>query len=413
MRHAPAVFSRARREGDIIDVSEQIVRLTRGAAEVIEPLELRQKLLRGRPLTVKLGVDTTAPVITLGHAVAIRRLAAFQELGHRAIFLIGDETARVGDPTGRNEARPQLNDEQIEESAAGFLAQIGAIVDLEKIEVRRNSEWLRQLGFSGALQLASRYTVARMLEREDFNKRFRENRPIHIHELLYPLMQGYDSVALRADVELGATEQKFNLLVGRQLQREDGQEPQVLIMHPILTGLDGEQKMSKSVGNYVALSDSPDEMFGKLMSIPDRTIPEYVQLAADRPEDEVAAVRNALTQGQGNPRDLKAKMAEQTVALYYGAAAAQSARDRFDAMFREHAAPDDAPEISIGDGDPRIVPLLVRAGLAQSTSAARRLVADGAVRLGEEKLTDPGRDLSDLAGSTLRVGKHRFIKLVR
>ncbi len=379
---------------------------------MIEEAELREKLLRNRPLTVKLGVDTTAPVITLGHAVAIRRLAAFQRLGHRAIFLIGDETSRVGDPTGRNEARPPLSEEQVEAAAAAFLQQIGVILDLEKVEVRRNSEWLRPLGFSGALQLASHFTIARMLEREDFLKRFRENRPIHLHELLYPLMQGYDSVALRADVELGATEQKFNLLVGRQLQRDDGQEPQVLVMHPILTGLDGEQKMGKSLGNYVAISDPPDEMFGKLMSIPDRVIPEYVQLAADRPTAEVQEVQRALADSSRNPRDLKARMAEQTVALYYGAASAQEAHRRFDATFREHAVPDDAPSISLQDGDSRLVPVLVRAGLAQSTSAARRLVAEGAVRCAEVKLTDPERDLRPLSGSTLRVGKHRFLKLV-
>ncbi len=385
--------------------------MTQGAAEVIELSELRQKLSLGRPLTVKLGVDTTAPVITLGHAVAIRRLAAFQRLGHRAVFLIGDETGRVGDPTGRNEARPQVTDAQVEESVAAFLAQIGVILDLERTEVRRNSEWLRPLGFSGALQLASRYTVARMLEREDFLKRFRENRPIHLHELLYPLMQGYDSVALEADVELGATEQKFNLLVGRHLQREYGQQPQVLVMHPILTGLDGEQKMGKSLGNYVAIDDPPDEMFGKLMSIPDRVIPEYVQLAADRQDAEVQAVRQALADGSQNPRDLKARMAEQTVALYYGAAAARSASERFDATFRERAVPTDAPEISLADGDSRLVPVLVRAGLAQSTSVARRLCAEGAVRCGDEKLTDPDTDLRELVGSTLRVGKHRFLRL--
>ncbi|MDA8345300.1 MAG: tyrosine--tRNA ligase [Thermaerobacter sp.] len=378
---------------------------------MIEEAELREKLLRGRPLTVKLGIDTTAPVITLGHAVAIRRLAAFQRLGHRAVFLIGDETSRVGDPTGRNEARPPLTAEEIEAAAGAFLAQIGVILDLDRVEVRRNSEWLRPLGFTGALQLASHYTLARMLEREDFLKRFKENRPIHLHELLYPLMQGYDSVALRADVELGATEQKFNLLVGRQLQREDGQEPQVLIMHPILTGLDGEQKMGKSLGNYVAINDPPDEMFGKLMSIPDRVIPEYVQLAADRPDDEVQAVQRILAEGAQNPRDLKADMAERTVALYYGVGAAEQARRRFDATFREHTVPDDAPSIALGDGDSRLVPVLVRAALAKSSSDARRLVADGAVRCGEEKLTEPDRDLLPLVGSTLRVGKHRFLKL--
>ena len=250
--------------GPITSLDEQIAILTQGAAEIIETAELRRKLARGKPLVAKLGIDTTAPVITLGHAVVLRRLSAFQKLGHRAVFLIGDETSRVGDPSGRSDTRSALDEAAVEEAANAFLEQVGAILDLSQVEVRRNSEWLRALGFSGALQLASRSTVARMLEREDFLKRFRENQPIYLHELIYPLMQGYDSVALEADVELGATEQKFNLLMGRQLQRDHGMEPQVLVMMPILTGLDGSHKMSKSLGNYVAINEAPDEMFGKL-----------------------------------------------------------------------------------------------------------------------------------------------------
>ena len=392
-------------------VEEQIAVLTRGAAEIIETEELRHKLSRGKPLVAKLGVDATAPVITLGHAVVLRRLAAFQALGHRAVFLIGDETARVGDPSGRSDTRNALDEQAVEAAAGAFLEQVGAILDLSVVEVRRNSEWLRPLGFSGALQLASRSTVARMLEREDFLKRFRENQPIYLHELIYPLMQGYDSVALRADVELGATEQKFNLLMGRQLQRDHGIEPQVLVLMPILTGLDGSQKMSKSLGNYVAINESPDEMFGKLMSIPDHLIPEYLLLAADMATEEVADRERRLGEGSLSPRDLKAEMAERTVALYHGAMAADAAHERFTATFSRREVPKDAPSIHLGDADcSDLAAVLVRAGLAQSLTEARRLAEQGAVRVGETRLGWQ-EDLRQHLGATLRVGRHRFLRV--
>ena len=397
--------------GAIHSVEEQLEILGRGAAEVIEREELRTKLLSGRRLVAKLGVDPTAPVITLGHAVVLRRLAAFQQLGHRAIFLIGDETGRVGDPCGRSDTRPALSGDDVESAAAAFLQQVGAILDLERVEVRRNSEWLGALGFRGALELASRYTVARMLEREDFAKRFKEAQPIYLHELVYPLMQGYDSVALGADVELGATEQKFNLLVGRQLQREHGQEPQVLLLMPILTGLDGTQKMSKSLGNYVAIDESPDEMFGKLMSIPDRLIGEYLLLAADLAPAEVAARTAALAGGAAHPRDVKAEMAETTVSLYHGAAAARTARERFQRLFAQHEVPEDAPSVRLGDADRSdLAAVLVRAGLAASTTEVRRLAEQGAVRDGEERL-GWDEDLHARVGATLRVGRHRFLRI--
>lgn len=387
--------------------------LTEGVAELIEEGELRARLELGRPLRVKLGIDTTAPVITLGHAVVLRRLALFQQLGHQAIFLIGDQTARVGDPTGRSEARRTLGEEEVRAAAEAFLDQVGAILDREGLEVRYNSEWLQALGFSGALDLASRYTVARMLEREDFQKRFQERRPIHLHEMLYPLMQGYDSVALRADVELGATEQKFNLLVGRQLQREHGMQPQIVMTLPILTGLDGEQKMSKSLGNYVGIHDAPDDMYGKLMSIPDARIGEYLLLAANAGEAEVRQVEAGMAARQVHPRDAKAAMARRVVALYHGDGAAKSAQERFRRTFSERTAPDDAPTFSLAAAtDPRVCAVLVQAGLASSTSAARRLVIDGGVRLGEVKLSDPNRSLQDLVGETLRVGRHRFLRIV-
>lgn len=406
------VYYLSKSEVDSINpVEEQIAILTQGAAEVIATDELRRKLARGTPLVAKLGVDPTAPVITLGHAVVLRRLAAFQRLGHRAVFLIGDETGRVGDPSGRSDTRPALDEEAVEAAAAAFLEQVGAILDLSEVEVRRNSEWLRPLGFSGALQLASRSTVARMLEREDFLKRFRENQPIYLHELIYPLMQGYDSVALRADVELGATEQKFNLLMGRQLQRDHDMEPQVLVLMPILTGLDGSRKMSKSLGNYIAINESPDEMFGKLMSIPDHLIQEYLLLAADVAPQDVAEQGKRLETGSLNPRDLKAEMAERTVALYHGTAAAQAAHERFSATFARREVPKDAPLIRLSDADRcDLVAVLVRAGLASSSSEARRLADQGAVRIGEMRLSWD-QDLRGHAGATLRVGKHRFLRL--
>ncbi len=395
----------------IKSVEEQIGILTHGAAEVIETEELRRKLERGKPLVAKLGVDTTAPVITLGHAVVLRRLAAFQRLGHRAVFLIGDETSRVGDPSGRSDTRPALDEAAVEAAAAAFLEQVGAILDLSQVEVRRNSEWLRALGFSGALQLASRSTVARMLEREDFLKRFRDNQPIYLHELIYPLMQGYDSVALKADVELGATEQKFNLLMGRQLQRDYGMEPQVLVLMPILTGLDGSQKMSKSLGNYVAINENPDEMFGKLMSIPDRVIGEYLLLAADMTPGEVTERIRGLESGAANPRDVKAEMAERTVALYNGRPTAAAARDRFAATFSRREVPADAPSIRLGDAERTdVAAVLVRAGLVQSITEARRLADQGGVRSGESRL-GWDEDLRRHAGATLRVGKHRFLRI--
>ena len=397
--------------GPITSLDEQIAILTQGAAEIIETAELRRKLARGKPLVAKLGIDTTAPVITLGHAVVLRRLSAFQKLGHRAVFLIGDETSRVGDPSGRSDTRSALDEAAVEEAANAFLEQVGAILDLSQVEVRRNSEWLRALGFSGALQLASRSTVARMLEREDFLKRFRENQPIYLHELIYPLMQGYDSVALEADVELGATEQKFNLLMGRQLQRDHGMEPQVLVMMPILTGLDGSHKMSKSLGNYVAINEAPDEMFGKLMSIPDRLIPEYLLLAGDMAPADVEERRRQLASGSRNPRDLKAEMAERTVALYHGLAAADSARERFFATFSRHEVPKDAPSIRLGDAERSdLAAVLVRAGLVASIGEARRLADQGAVRAGDARLTWD-QDLRSHLGDTLRVGKHRFLRI--
>ncbi len=395
----------------IKSVEEQIAILTQGAAEVIETEELRRKLARGKPLVAKLGVDPTAPVITLGHAVVLRRLAAFQRLGHRAVFLIGDETGRVGDPSGRSDTRPALDEEAVEAAAAAFLEQVGAVLDLSQVEVRRNSEWLRPLGFTGALELASRSTVARMLEREDFLKRFRDNQPIYLHELIYPLMQGYDSVALKADVELGATEQKFNLLMGRQLQREHGMEPQVLVLMPILTGLDGSQKMSKSLGNYVAINESPDEMFGKLMSIPDHLIGEYLVLAADMAPGEAAKRLQGLESGGVNPRDLKAEMAEGTTALYHGLAAATAARERFAATFSRREVPVDAPAVRLSDAERAdLAAVLVRAGLVASTTEARRLADQGAVRVGETRL-GWNEDLRQHAGQTLRVGKHRFLRI--
>ncbi|MBE3574479.1 MAG: tyrosine--tRNA ligase [Firmicutes bacterium] len=403
-------------------VREQMDILLSGVAEIISIDELEAKVARslqtGEPLRVKLGTDPSRPDIHLGHAVVYRKLAQFQKLGHQVIFLIGDFTGMVGDPTGKSSTRPALTREEVEENARSFVAQFKALLDPERTELRFNSEWLAKMSFRDVIDLASRYTVARMLERDDFAKRFATQRPIGIHEFLYPLMQGYDSVALRADVELGGTDQKFNLLVGRELQREWGQEPQVVMMMPLLVGLDGVQKMSKSLDNYVAIADPPAVMYGKIMSVADAVMPMYFQLASGLPPEEVRRVQQQLSEGTLHPRDAKRMLAKSVVELYHGTEAAEAAEQEFDRVFRQHLAPEDTPEVQISaadwaDGHPWIVRLLVAAGLAGSSSEARRLIQQGGVRLNGNQVTDADAHLEIKEGDLLQVGRRRFARLRR
>ena len=392
--------------------------LTAGAAEVIPLEELERKLALGRPLRVKLGLDPTAEHVTLGWAVVLRKLRQFQDAGHTAVLIVGDFTARVGDPSGKSETRPQLDPATIQAYAARVLEQFSLILTAERLEVRYNSEWLQPLTMEDVLGLTSRYTVARMLERDDFAKRYADGRPISVMEFLYPLMQAYDSVAVQADVELGGTDQTFNLLVGREIQRDYGQEPQVALTMPLLEGLDGVQKMSQSLGNYVGIAESPEEMFGKLMRIPDALIPKYLALCAGTSADETEAVRAGLEDGSVHPAKAKRDMAARVVALYHGSDAARAAEERFDSVHVEHEIPDDLPAVplpagALRDGRVWIVRLLVELGLASSNADARRLIEGGGVRLDGEVVADPTAELEPeaLAGRVLQVGRRRFARL--
>lgn len=384
---------------------EQLKLLKRGAAEIISEADLLARLKEGKPLRVKLGLDPTAPHIHLGFAVVLRKLRQFQDLGHQVVLLIGDFTARVGDPSGRSETRKVLTSEQIAENAATYKEQFSKILDPEKTEVRFNSEWLGQMNFADVITLASRTTVARTMERDDFEKRFREGQPIGLHELLYPLMQGYDSVALQADVEMGGTDQKFNNLVGRSLQKEYNQAPQVVFLMPILEGLDGVQKMSKSLGNYIGITEPPKEMYGKAMSIPDELMRRYFELCTDV---EMAEVDRRLK--EDHPRDTKRSLARELVRLYHGDEAAQAADEEFIRVFSKKGLPDEMPSLELASaelegGEIFIVKLVVAAKLAPSNKEARRKVEQGAVSIDGKKVTAVGNiAISD--GQVLKVGRH-------
>lgn len=403
------------------EVERQMAVIRRGTAEIIPEEELAAKLERslrtGRPLKVKLGLDPTAPDIHLGHTVVLHKLRQFQELGHQVIIIIGDFTGRIGDPTGRTETRKQLSEEEIEANAQTYREQIFKILDPERTQVTFNSQWLAPLTFKEVIELTSKYTVARMLEREDFARRFKEGLPISIHEFFYPLMQGYDSVALEADVEVGGTDQKFNLLMGRVLQREYGQEPQVALMLPILEGLDGVQKMSKSLGNYIGINEPPQEMYGKTMSIPDGLILRYFELVTPISLEELAAIREGLASGSLHPRDAKMRLAREIVAFYHGAEAAQLAEEEFRRVFQQRELPSEVPEIKVAreefDGGRIWLPrLLVLAGLVGSTSEARRLIQQGGVRLNNQRIDDPDLEVDLGEGVLLQVGKRRFARVV-
>jgi tyrosyl-tRNA synthetase len=392
-----------------VDEALEIIR--RGTDEILLEDALRAKLTRGRPLRVKAGFDPTAPDLHLGHTVLINKLRQFQDLGHEILFLIGDFTGMIGDPTGKSATRKPLSRDEVLENARTYEQQIFHILDPEKTLVVFNSSWMGEMGAAEMIQLAAKHTVARMLERDDFSKRYRAGQPIAIHEFLYPLVQGYDSVALRADVELGGTDQKFNLLVGRQLQEAYGQEPQVVITLPILEGTDGVQKMSKSLGNYIGIAEAPAEMFGKLMSISDDLMWRYLELLSRRGGSELAAWRREVADGL-NPMEIKFRLAGEMVERFHGAAAAGQAREAFVARFRRGDVPDDVAELALQapDGLP-IANLLKAAGLVGSTSEALRAIGQGGVRIDGQKVEDRGLHVAAGTTALYQVGKRRFARV--
>jgi tyrosyl-tRNA synthetase len=396
-------------------LATQLDLIRRGVAEIIPEEDLVRKLERSiarrEPLRVKLGLDPTAPDIHLGHTVVLHKMRQFQQLGHQVIVILGDFTARIGDPTGRSETRKPLSPEEIEANAATYREQIFKILNPERTRVVFNSQWLAPLTFAEVIALAARYTVARMLERDDFARRFREGSPIGIHEFLYPLMQGYDSVALAADVELGGTDQRFNLLVGRVLQREYGQEPQVAITMPILEGLDGVQKMSKSLGNYVGITEPPGEMYGKIMSLPDELMVRYFELVTAVPTEEVRSIAEGLAAGRLHPRDVKMRLAREIVTAYHSRDAAERAEAEFVRVFRHHDLPEEVPAFRVAPGRVWLPRLMVEAGLAPSTSEARRLIQQGGVKVDGIPVADPAAEIVPAEGMVIKAGKRRFVRL--
>jgi tyrosyl-tRNA synthetase len=398
--------------------SPESSRLLAGADQVIPVGGLEQKLALGRPLRVKLGLDPTAADVTLGWAVVLRKLRQFQDAGHVPVLIVGDFTARVGDPSGKSETRPRLTKDEVDGYAEHLLAQFGKILDMERVELRRNSEWLEPMGMEDILKLTASYTVARMLEREDFAKRYRENRPISMMEFMYPLLQAYDSVAVQADIEMGGTDQLFNLLVGRDTQRDWGQDPQVALTMPLLEGLDGVQKMSQSLGNYVGITEPANEVFGKLMSIPDALIGRYLLLCTDTDPADVEMVESGLASGSLHPGEQKRALARSVVDIYWGAGAGGAAEEHFNLVHREREVPDDVeeksvPAVLVDNGRVWVPKLLVALGMAASNAEARRLIEQEGVRLGGHPVT-PAQDevaLDDLRGKVLQVGRRKFVKL--
>ncbi|HEV2109852.1 MAG TPA: tyrosine--tRNA ligase [Gammaproteobacteria bacterium] len=392
--------------------AEQLAELKRGADEILLEAELKARLAEGHPLRVKAGFDPTAPDLHLGHTVLLNKLRQFQELGHEAIFLIGDFTGMIGDPTGKNVTRKPLSREEIAANARTYETQVFKILDAKKTRVEFNSSWTEKLGAAGLVQLAARHTVARMLERDDFSKRYAAGEPISIHEFLYPLVQGYDSVALKADVELGGTDQKFNLLVGRQLQEQYGQKPQIVLTMPILEGLDGVQKMSKSLGNYIGINEPPGEMFGKLMSISDELMWRYFELLSFRSLMEIAGFKREIAAG-ANPRDIKFKLAEEIVARFHGVAAGRAAQEAFVARFQKGALPEEMPqhEFQVEAGGIALTALLKQCNLTASTSESNRMLEQGGVRVNGEKASDRGLMLKPGETYVLQVGKRKFARV--
>lgn len=390
------------------DIHAQLELIKRGADELLIEAELVEKLKTGRPLRIKAGFDPTAPDLHLGHTVLINKLRHFQELGHHVMFLIGDFTGMIGDPTGKNTTRPPLSREQVLENAKTYQTQIFKILDPAKTEICFNSTWINELGAAGMIKLAAHYTVARMLERDDFSKRYGNNQPIAVHEFLYPLCQGYDSVAMKADVELGGTDQKFNLLVGRELQKQYGQSPQCVLMMPLLEGLDGVNKMSKSLGNYIGIAESPTEIFGKVMSVSDELMWRYYELLSFRPSTEIAQFKADIAGGR-NPRDIKVLLAQELVARFHSQKAAEDALADFEARFQRGAMPGEMPEVSVPAGG--IAQVLKQAGLVGSTSEGMRQIEGGGVRINGEKVADKGLQLNSGDTVVLQVGKRKFARV--
>ncbi len=393
--------------------SSALDRLLAGAAEVIPENGLPEKLSLGRPLRVKLGIDPSRPDLHLGHAVVLRKLRQFQDAGHVAVLIIGDFTGRVGDPSGQSETRPFLSEDEIDANARTYLEQAGRVLDMEGAEVHRNSEWLAEMDMSDVLRLTSSYTVARMLERDDFAGRYADGRPISVVEFLYPLMQAMDSVAIRADVEMGGTDQTFNLLVGREIQRAYGQDPQVVFTMPLLEGTDGQRKMSKSFENFVGLTEPADDMFGKLMRVPDELIAKYLLLCTDLDPSGVARIEAGLGDGTLHPNEQKRRLAREVVDLYHGAGAGAEAESRFELVHREREIPEDVEEAVLPEGPFWLPRLLSELGLASSNAEARRLIEQGGVRIDGETVTDPSAELrrEDLVGRVVQVGRRKFVRL--
>jgi tyrosyl-tRNA synthetase len=405
---------------EFLSVDEQMRLLIRNAVDLVSADELRRKLEKskatGAPLRVKLGIDATGSELTVGHSVPLRMMRQFMELGHQGVFIIGDYTAMIGDPTGRNEARPQLTHEQTKANAAYFFDQAARVLDVSKLEIHPNSEWLAPMTFADVTRLAASSTVAKMLEREDFKRRYEDGRPIHIHEFFYPLMQGYDSVAIKADVELGGTDQKFNLLMGRDLQRGAGQEPQVCLMTPIINGLDGVEKMSKSLGNYIGIAHSPDEKFGRTMSIPDQLILTYMTYFSDLSADYIRQVEQEIAAGQ-NPMVFKKRLGRAIITAYGDSEEeARLAEERWVSQFSQREAPADIPDVEVATAELPVqsARLLVMTGLAPSGGEARRLIEQGGFTVDGEKISDPRAELTLTAGQVLKAGKRKYgrIKLV-
>ena len=403
-----------------VSLEEELELIRRGAADIFPEGELEKKVMKarqeGRPLRVKLGVDPTASDLHLGHMIPILKLKQFQDLGHHVILIIGDYTATVGDPSGRNKARPQLSHEAVLEHARHYEEQVFRILDREKTEVVRNGDWLSRLSFADVIRLLSNMTLARMLEREDFANRFRSQSPISLHELVYPLMQGYDSVVIRADIELGGTDQKFNILVGRDLQERAGLEPQVGICNPLLIGTDGKEKMSKSLGNTIPISDPPQEMYGKLMSIPDELMWMYYELITEVPLSEITSLKQGVEEGRLHPKGVKQRLAREIVARFYDAEKAKEAEAHFDRVVSAGEIPEDVPvhlvnADALEGGRIWIARLLVEAGLASSNGEARRLISQGGVRINGETVTDPGLDWLAEDGAVVQVGKRKFARI--
>ncbi|OFC71223.1 tyrosine--tRNA ligase [Alteromonas confluentis] len=394
------------------DWQTALAEIKRGTDEILPEEELIEKLKSGKTLTIKAGFDPTAPDLHLGHTVLINKLRTFQQLGHNVVFLIGDFTGLIGDPTGKNVTRKPLTKDQVLENAQTYQEQVFKILDKEKTQIRFNSEWMDALGAAGMIKLAASQTVARMLERDDFKKRYANGQPIAIHEFLYPLVQGWDSVALKADVELGGTDQRFNLLMGRELQKDEGLSQQALVMVPLLEGLDGVQKMSKSLGNYIGITDAPNDMFGKVMSISDDLMWRYYDLLSFRPLDDIAELKAKVEAG-ANPRDIKIELAKEIIARFHDEAAAEGAHQDFIQRFQKNAIPDDMPEVSVAmeaDGI-AIGNLLKEAGLVGSTSDAMRMIKQGAVKIDGEKVEDTRLVLTEAGEAVYQVGKRKFARV--